>query len=220
MAGILKTMIPKSVAVLRDQALAEASEITADTRRYCDEARREAATLLEAAKLEAIEIRQRAAADGLLAGRAEAEQEVRAAVQRHLAEAPATWASVLQAVQRSRQEWLARWEREALDLSVAIAERLIRREVQQQPEITLDLIRETLQLAAGRNRCQLALHPSDLELLSEQLRQLQSDLGKSVAVELIADGRMERGSCRLHTEFGVIDQQWTTQIARVLEELR
>jgi flagellar assembly protein FliH len=220
MAGILKTMIPKSVAVLRDQALAEASEITADTRRYCDEARREAETLLEAAKLEAIEIRQRAAADGLLAGRAEAAQEVRAAVQRQLAEAPATWASVLQAVQRSRQEWLARWEREALDLSVAIAERLIRREVQQQPEITLDLIRETLQLAAGRNRCQLALHPSDLELLSEQLRQLQSDLGKSVTVELVADARLERGGCRLLTEFGVIDQQWSTQIARVLEELR
>jgi flagellar assembly protein FliH len=83
----------------------------------------------------------------------------------------------------------------------------------------LDLIRETLQLAAGRHRCQLVLHPIDIDLLSEQLQQLQLDMGKSVTVELVADARMERGSCRLQTDYGVIDQQWSTQIARVLEEL-
>lgn len=216
MAAILKNSETRTTG---RPALADVNELAAETRRFCEEARREAAELLARARAETVQIRQQAAEEGRQAARLEAEAALRSALQQQLAEAPRTWSEVLLALQRTRQEWLARWERDAVELARAIAARIVRREVARDSEIALPLVRETLELTAGRTRAQLALHPRDIDLLAEQLRRLVADLGKTAVVEVVADERIEPGSCRLTSELGMIDQQWSAQLARIAEEL-
>ena len=52
-------------------------------------------------------------------------------------------------LQRERQAWLSHWEGAAVRLACAIAARVVRRELRQQPEITIALVREALELAGG-----------------------------------------------------------------------
>ncbi|HND53452.1 MAG TPA: FliH/SctL family protein [Pirellulaceae bacterium] len=199
--------------------LAEVNELAAETRRICEQARREAAETLARARAEADEIRRAAEADGRRAAREEAQLELQRAVEAQLNDAPAAWRQLVDEIERSRQQWLARWQHDAVSLACEIAARVIRSELRQRPELTLGLVREALELAAGRPRVVLALHPRDLELLSGQLGQLLAEMGRVATVEVAADSRLEPGGCRVTSEFGELDQQWTTRLARIEAEL-
>ncbi len=61
----------------------------------------------------------------------------------------------------SKQAWLKHWEQQAVRTATAIASRVIRREVSKKPEITLALVREALELAAGGSEVQVQLNPTD-----------------------------------------------------------
>jgi len=70
---------------------------------------------------------------------------------------------VVQDVQHAKQAWLTHWEASAVHVAAAIAERLIRRELPRQPEITLTLVREALELAAGTGRVTLEMAKAGFE---------------------------------------------------------
>jgi flagellar assembly protein FliH len=171
---------------------------------------------LAAGRLEGHEAGRR---EGLAAGRAEVESELRAEMARQLAAAPSTRDRVVEGLRRAQGEWLARWEGDALGLACAIAARIVRREFIAEPRLTSGLVRESLQMIAGRQRARLLLHPRDVALLGEELQQWVGTLGRQVAVEIVADESIEWGGCRVMTDWGEIDQQLSTQLARIAEEL-
>jgi flagellar assembly protein FliH len=102
---------------------------------------------------------------------------------------------------------------------VAIAERVVRREVAHAPEIALDLIRESLELAAGAGRIVLRLSPRDFETLGEQARSIAATMGRMLPTEVVADPAVSPGGCLLVTDLGEIDQRLESQLARIEEEL-
>lgn len=157
--------------------------------------------------------------EGLAAGRAEVEAELRAELAQQLAAAPSTRDRVMDGLRRAQGEWLARWESDAVGLACAIAARIVRREFIAEPRLTAGLVRESLQMIAGRQRARLLLHPRDLALLGEEIQQLAATLGRQGTVEIVADEAVEWGGCRVVTDWGEIDQQLSTQLARIAEEL-
>ena len=122
-------------------------------------------------------------------------------------------------IEAAKATWLAHWEKMAVRVAAAIASRVIRREVERAPEITLDLVRETLELAAGSSDVQLRLHPDDLATLGDRASQLAAEIAKVGTARVVGDPRIERGSCRVDTRFGRIDAQFAAQLARIEEEL-
>jgi len=131
---------------------------------------------------------------------------------------PALRAAIAE-LNNSKQIWLARWERQVVDLAVAIAGRVCRIELQKQPEITICLVREALELAAGTGGIRVLLNPEDHAALSNQVRNLVDELARLAPAEVIADQSISRGGCRVETPKGAIDQQFETQLARIAEEL-
>jgi flagellar biosynthesis/type III secretory pathway protein FliH len=104
-------------------------------------------------------------------------------------------------------------------LATAIAARVIRREVMHHPEITLALVRESLELAAGSTHIRLRLHPEDLAQLGGFVERITQELAPAGTTEMVADAAVEQGGCRLETSLGTIDQQFAAQLARIEEEL-
>lgn len=217
MARILRAA-PAATHTLREQ-LSEVTEMAERARQCVEQAETQAAEMLTEARREADRLRREAIEEGRRQGRLEAQDELRAEMSHSLAAAPTTWQQVAAGLQRAHQEWLARWEHDAVKLSCAIAARLVRRELATHPDIPLELVREALELAAGRQRLRLIVHPRDLALLNDQLRVLVAALPGSCAVELTADETVELGGCRVVTDLGEIDQQWSTQLARITDEL-
>jgi len=186
---------------------------------YLDQIRKQAAEILTRAQHDAILIRQQAEEQGRAAALEAATQILDEKVNRQLASLMPALREAIDRIQGSRAEWLAHWEQTGVHVATVIAERVIRRELAHTPQITLTLVKEALELAAGRGDVQLRMHPDDVDALGEQVRQLAGELSRLGTPEIVADPQISKGGCRIDTRFGVIDQQVEAQLARIEQEL-
>ena len=113
----------------------------------------------------------------------------------------------------------AQWESGVVKLATAIAARVIRREVRQEPKITLDWVAESLQMIASQRRMIVRLHPEDYAALRNEVETLAARLHGLAPTEIVADSNISRGGCRADTESGTIDHQIESQLNRIEEEM-
>lgn len=194
-------------------------DMTAKANEVLKGVRAEAARIIARAEAEAAQIRERAQAQGRQAGRNETEQIIQKQLAGQLETLLPALQQVILQVQDAKQAWLSHWEKTAVHVAAAIAGRLLRRELPETPEITLTLLREALDLAAGSPRLRIHMSPADLQTLAPQVEALTQELSLISDVQWIADDGVGQGGCRVETEFGVIDQQFEAQLARIEEEL-
>ena len=186
---------------------------------YLSKVRSEAEGIIKKARDEAARIRTQAMEEGRKAALQAVEATLKTKIEQQLASLiPALKQAVTQILD-ARQSWQRHWEQHALRVASAIASRIVRREIDKVPLITLDLVREALNLAAGNERITLRLHPDDQATLGDRAGQLAQELGSLAEVRVVADPSISSGGCRVDTEFGSIDQQLEAQLARITEEL-
>jgi flagellar assembly protein FliH len=201
-------LCPPVVAFNFDDLEGRAAECTA-------RAEAEAAAIIAKAQSEADAIRRQAAEEGCKA----AMQEFDKAVAAHLAPAIAAIGQMDAELRHAKQVWISHWEKEVVRLAAAIAARVIRRELRRQPDITLSLLQEALDLAAGSPNVRSHLNPEDYQALGAQVRTLIDAMSSLGEAEVIPDATVSRGGCRVETRFGTIDQQIESQLQRIEEEL-
>ncbi len=190
-------------------------DMAVQANRYLGKVRAEAAQIVAKARREAGAVRDNAEREGRQAGWQAVEQIVR----EQLATALPALRQVIQDIQHAKQAWLTHWEASAVHVSAAIAQRLIRRELTRHPEITLTLIREALELAAGSSQLRIHLNPADRKEIGGRAEALIKELSTLTTAELLADPEVTPGGCRVETRFGIIDQQFEAQLKRIEEEL-
>jgi flagellar assembly protein FliH len=190
-------------------------DLAAQANRYLEKVRGEAAKIVAQAQQEAAAIRRQAEADGRQAALASVEKVI-------AAQLGGVLAALRQAVQEigdAKQAWLRHWEGSAVHVAALMAKRVIRRELQTQPDVPLALVREALELAAGSSQLRIHLNPADHERIAGQVQALAAELAGLATAEIVADPAVGPGGCRVETKFGVIDQQIESQLARIEEEL-
>ncbi|HUQ69431.1 MAG TPA: FliH/SctL family protein [Planctomycetaceae bacterium] len=205
---------------LRDQAAAQLAA-----------ARQEAIDLVDQAKKDAEALRQKTLAEARESGRKEGlkdagqliEQQATKLADARLAEHLTTTLPALeqaaQALRAERDHWLSRWERAAVELGIAIAEKLLRTNLAAQPELAEGMIAEALQLAAGQPQLRMHWNPADLARLGDRAQQVVQALTSCATPELIADATIASGGCRIETRHGEIDARLETMLQRIAEEL-
>ena len=129
-------------------------------------------------------------------------------------------ASVAADAESERLEWCANWDRAAIELSVAIAERLIHRELRQAPDLPISMVRKSLEMIAGQQKIVVRLNPNDLEAFGADAESDISKLTRSESCQLLADSQVESGGCRVETQFGELDATLETQLNRIMDELQ
>ncbi|MCE5302730.1 MAG: flagellar assembly protein FliH [Planctomycetaceae bacterium] len=190
-------------------------DLAAEAERFAAAQKIEADRLVTEARKEADSIRQRAAEEGAMA----AAQTVERMVAEQLAPSIEALQRAADDLLAARQAWLAHWESSAVRLASAMAARILRGELRRQPEVTLKLVREALELAAGSANVRVRLHPDDLKTLGSEVRAIVDSMSSLGDAELTPDPSITRGGCRVDTRFGTIDQQFESQLHRIEEEL-
>jgi len=190
-------------------------DMVGQANRYLEKVRAEAAKIVVQAQREADAVKAQAVHEGREAGRREIEQMVG----KQLGTVLPALKQAIADIQHAKQAWLTHWEASAVHVAAAIAGRLIRRELSRQPEITLDLVREALDLAAGHSQLRIHLNPADHESMGTQVEQLLRELSTLTEAEIVSDAGITPGGCRVETRFGIIDQQFEAQLKRIEEEL-
>src|SRR5262245_48956958 len=116
---------------------------------YLAEVRQKAAKLVEEAQADAVRIRSEAMDQGRKAAQAAAEKALKAQFDQQVKSALPTIATIANEIAGARHVWAKGWESNLVKLSLAIAKRVIRRELSQHPEITIDFVREAIDLASS-----------------------------------------------------------------------
>jgi flagellar assembly protein FliH len=216
MATVIKAASSDSASGTRPFAFEDLGDGAVE---HLERVRRQAAEILAGAEQEAIAIRCRAEEQGRAAALEAADEVLEEKVGGRLNTLAAALNQAIERIEVARADWLRHWERTAVRVATSIASRIIRREVQLAPEITLALVREALELAAGSADIQLRLHPQDLSALGPHVTQLAAELARLGRPEIVADFSIEPGGCRIDTRHGSIDQQFASQLARIEQEL-
>jgi flagellar assembly protein FliH len=157
----------------------------------------------------ATETRRRAREEGLAEGLAEARALVEPALEA-VAEAE-------RQIRAREEDFLRAAERSAVELALAIAEKIVGGTVSARPETVLDVVGGALLRTAARHRLVIEVNPEDLELVAESAEGLAARLGGVQRLDVVAERRIERGGCIVRTEEGEIDARIGAQLERLAE---
>jgi flagellar assembly protein FliH len=219
MAGIIKAGIQREDRMDPRVAAFNLDDLSHKAQRYLDQFRAEAAKILQAAHTQADQIRLRAAEEGKLQARKDAEKNLESELKRRSESALATVGKIAQQVETRRAEWQQHWESYAIKLASAIAARVIRRELRHDPSITIEWIRESLEMGAGSSQIRVKLNPSDIRNLDPLLEDLTQRIGLASTAAIVADDRIPVGEVVVETEHGTLDQRVASQLERLENEL-
>ena len=219
MAGIIKAGVTREDCFDARVAAFNLDDLSHKAQGFLDRFRGEAAKIVQAAQVEAEQIRRKAADEGRLQARKEAEKALEAELKRR---SDAVLAIARKNRERTRTpsvpQWQQHWETYAIKLATGIAERIVRKELQSDPQITVEWIREALEMAAS-SQIQIRLNPADIRSLDPVLEELTGRVSSAATTTVVADDSIGVGEVLVETEHGELDQRIASQLQRLEKEL-
>ncbi len=170
-------------------------------------AREEAETLVSAARQEAEMIRNAAYQEGLEAARQEFEQE-----RTELADQVA---QTIEGIQHQVEEFWVAMEPELLKLAVEIARKVVHREISENQDVILNMIKIALYQLKERQSLKIRVSPADYDLLREHKEEIISSCDGMRTLEIIDDRRVEQGGCLIEGDNGNLDARIGTQLKEI-----
>lgn len=151
------------------------------------------------------------------AGREKALAEARQAVEAEMSEALTTTQALIRAAQISQQQFFKDSQGEIGKLAVAIAEKIIGRELTLDPSVISDIVGRTIEAANVRgSACIIRVNPQDYELLNPLWNAIPSFQQPEQSWDLVADKQVSRGGCLIEVANGsTIDAQIETQLSQI-----
>ena len=110
-----------------------------------------------------------------------------------------------------RSDMIRATERQMVHLALAIARRILRREVSLDPDLLLAMARVALERLGDSARVTVRLHPEDYAAAgAARVSELTSS-----NVTIVSDSRLSRGACRVESEMGLLDAGIDAQLQEV-----
>jgi flagellar assembly protein FliH len=113
-----------------------------------------------------------------------------------------------------RRRMIRETEAQMVELALAIARRIVRRDVALDQNLTLSMARLALDRLGDRTTATVRLHPDDLAATAVGRSEWS---GSHVTV--VADGSVSRGGCRIESDFGFVDASIDAQFREVARAL-
>ena len=165
--------------------------------------------LISRAREEADSIREASVKEGYEAGILQAREDIEA-----LREAISVFMNAKQEV----FEYIAP---DILEISIDIAQKIIKKEITQDPQMILDKITEILKtLSKEETKINLKVNPSQVSILKQSIPDILSDAGLDARIIIVPDETVTEGGCVVTTANGVIDATIESQISIIKEALK
>ncbi len=202
-----------SVTIIIERARQDASRIIASA---LEESRAVAAEIHENARREGYEA-------GLLAGREtgrlEGSQEAREEMRSQLEHLVESWSSLLEKWSDAEAARLDETARLSLRMSLALSERLVHRQVEVDPSVVIDQIRNALELAQSPADLEIVVADSDRHRVHKALPGLLERFENMGYVSIRGSDTMAAGGCQLQMRGGEVDASLESQLQRLAEAI-
>jgi flagellar assembly protein FliH len=114
-----------------------------------------------------------------------------------------------------REQMIHQTERQMVQLALAIARRIVHREVSIDQDLLIAMARVALERLGDSAQVTVRLSPEDFEATSA----VRSSQWTGTHVTVVADARVGRGGCRVESEFGAMDAGVDGQIHEIARAL-
>ncbi len=227
----------------KQDALVAAEQVLAETKRLSEQmlhqARTDAGLVLQKATQEMEAIRESARAEGYARGyecgeRHGHEEGYRAGYQQGLEEGTAAArqemaAKLEQAVKQAeallvqaeseRSNTVLSADRQIVELALAVAGKVLAREIDENPLVMLPIVTEALQKVRDQAQVVVRVNPAHYPLLLEARSDLQRMMGGQQSITILADQSLGAADCVLETGNGTVDARLETQLALLRQRL-
>jgi len=209
---------------------AEADLILQQARRDLDQARAQAETIIRQAEHEIQERRRQAEEQGYHSGYEKGcDEGRRVGSDQALAEGRGNFAQhteslqeslhdVLRQIDHRRHELVSQCHQDLLAFSIAIAEKIVRKRVEVDPEAVLGNVKAAIDLVSARSAICVKMNSSDLETLNRLAPEWLTSISDLREISFVADESVAAGGCVLETAGGQIDAQIATQIDNIVKQ--
>ncbi|MEK3882136.1 FliH/SctL family protein [Paenibacillus sp. PL2-23] len=212
---------------LRDQIMEDAQAFAENQLR---ETSKECETMLEEAKAQ-IELwwlekrnedihaaeaaRQAGFEQGYAEGTAASQADLQQQWQAKLEEA----AEVLSLAYSTREQIIQEAEPFLVELSCAIAEKIIGQQLTLAPDVMIEFIRKSLSRRREQGVITLCVAPSQLAFVQAAREELHTAIDSQAELQILPDSSIKDNGCVIRSSFGSIDARIDTQLAEIKREL-
>jgi len=116
---------------------------------------------------------------------------------------------------RLRSDMIRKTEREVVQLAMAVATRIVRREIGLDRELLVAMARVALDRLGDNASARIRLHPEDYAAVGR----LGSACVDGGAVQVVSDPGIHRGGCVVESDFGLIDISVDAQVEELTRAL-
>jgi flagellar biosynthesis/type III secretory pathway protein FliH len=108
-------------------------------------------------------------------------------------------------------QMLANNEKDVIILACKIAEKIIGRDIERQPELLIDMCATAIEQIRSARSMVLRVHPKTAQVLRSRKPELMELIGRAVDLAIREDPDVSSVGCIVQTEFGTVDAQLPTQ---------
>jgi flagellar assembly protein FliH len=116
---------------------------------------------------------------------------------------------------RLRSEMIRKTERQVVQLAMAVATRIVSREIHVDRELLVAMARVALDRLGDSASARIRLHPEDYAAV----QRLGSASVRDGAVQIVSDPSIHRGGCVVESDFGLIDVSVDAQVEELTRAL-
>jgi len=113
------------------------------------------------------------------------------------------------------EQFLKNANRDVMDLAFKIAEKIIGKQLESEPETIISIVKQAMQSVRASKQVTIRVHPDDLKLLRKNEEELQEALGRQRVIDLMEDKKVHPGGCIIESEIGTVEAQLQTQLDRL-----
>jgi flagellar assembly protein FliH len=106
-------------------------------------------------------------------------------------------------------------ERQVVDLALQIAQKVVERQVENMPDMAVNVIRGALEEMDARTAVRVRVSPDDEELLRRRWSQVVPTSIGADRIELVQDERVQSGGAIIETTHGQVDAQLESKLAQL-----
>lgn len=157
--------------------------------------------LISRAQEEAGTIKENAAQEGYKAGLEKAQADI------------AEFRSAISQFMKSKEDVFEYIAPDILEISVDIARKIVKKEIEQDPQIVLETILDVLKtMSKDEPKVTLKVNPAQVSLVKENVPSMTTSMGLDARINVLADATIETGNCIVETSNGVVDATVDTQL--------
>lgn len=165
--------------------------------------------LISRAQEEAGIIRDSAAQEGYKLGIERAQEDI------------AQVRSAIEEFMKAKQEVFEFIAPDILEISIDIARKIVKHEIEQNPQTILDTILGVLKtISRDEARINLIVNSSQVDMVKANIPEMVSSIGLETKTNVIADDTIELGGCIIQTSNGVVDATIKTQLEIIREAFK